>query len=264
MDRTESDMFSGLQASLSKNQAEWADKYPEAELEQNFTRFKEYDLDDTGFITPANLKAILDTMEVPVTMDDVSNMILEIAILSGHDNDGKLSFRDYMKCIDHEKNMRAHNDSIDAMNELALSTPESEQPAATEEPPPPMERMRGSSFAVMDTIAQNRILAFQQAIKEKKAEGEKPAAKILSENKFANKLSKFKRIENGQQPARMNNDDAHKATLKNKLAAFEHAAKKEEPVAMKKTWKTAGHGQWNHKTQIAGGIAPKKTFADLP
>lgn len=106
----------------------------------------------------------------------------------------------------------------------------------------------------------------------------------------------------------MNNDDAHKATLKNKLAAFEQAAKKEEPVVMKKTcarlpmprcrcawlpracsparvpasracarrrhsratphgrdrWKSAGHGHWNHKTQIAGGIAPKKTFADLP
>jgi len=267
MDRTESDVMSGMAISMEKNKMEWQDHYADSELEHFFARFKEYDLDDTGFITPGNLKAILEVMDVNVSHDDVSNMILEVAILSNHENDGKLSFRDYMKCIDYENQKKAHNDTIDAMAELDLSR-EDEPPALTEEPvepPPPMERMRGSSFAVMDTIAQNRIMAFQKAIKDKQAEKEKTPAKILSENKFANKLAKFKKIETGEQPSRVNNDDAHKATLKNKLAAFEQQSKKQEPVEMKKTWKSVGAGRnWKPKTEFAGGVAPKKTFADLP
>merc|ERR1712196_95126 len=111
--------------------------------------------------------------------------------------------------------------------------------------------MRGSSFAVMDNLAQSRINAFQKAIKDKQADEEKTPAEILAKNKFANKLSKFKQIETGTAPARVNNDDAHKATLKNKLAAFEQQAKK-EPVEFKKTWAKVGG---------AGNYKPKTTFA---
>ena len=36
-------------------------------------------------------------------------MITEVSILCGHDDDGKLSFRDYMNCMSYEKIKNEHN-----------------------------------------------------------------------------------------------------------------------------------------------------------
>ena len=93
LNRRESDIASGIE--LVK---EDFPSYTEEDLVRHFMSFKEYDLDGTGFITPENLKPILDAMDevVAFTMEEVQGMIAEVAILCDHPNDGKLSFRDYM------------------------------------------------------------------------------------------------------------------------------------------------------------------------
>ena len=88
------------------------DEFPDYDgddIQKHFDTFKEFDVDDTGFISPENLKVVLDALGVEVDMDVVNGMILEVAILSNHENDGKLSFRDYMKCMEYEKHKDEHN-----------------------------------------------------------------------------------------------------------------------------------------------------------
>lgn len=258
MNRTESDAMSGL--SLDRNIPEWSE-YTEVELERHFSRFKEYDLDNTGFVTEANLKTILEAMEIPCTDEQVKNMITEAGYLTGHENDGRLSFRDFMKVMDYEAKRAAHNERVDSVSELA---------EAGVEPPPDFEatRLRGSSLAVMDTLATSRIEAFQQVIKDaKKKEKEIPATPAAA--RFQNKLAKFKRFEDGA-PERPNNDNLHKQAIKGKLAAFEAAQKStEDPVAFKKEWKNTSKGKWEEKQTRAPGAGggappPKKNIADLP
>ena len=41
-------------------------------------------------------------------------MIAEVAILTCHDNDGKLSFRDYCACMDYENIKNETNEMADA------------------------------------------------------------------------------------------------------------------------------------------------------
>ena len=77
----ESDVASGIE--LVK---EDFPSYSEGDLARHFMCFKEYDLDDAGFITPENLKAILDTMDdaVVITIEEVQGMIAEVAVLCDH------------------------------------------------------------------------------------------------------------------------------------------------------------------------------------
>ena len=44
-------------------------KWEPEELEKHFAQFKEFDVDDTGFISPENLKAIMEALEVVVDME---------------------------------------------------------------------------------------------------------------------------------------------------------------------------------------------------
>ena len=61
----------------------------------------------------------------------------------------------------------------------------------------------------------------------------------------------------------LGSDDITKATLKNKAAAFEHAAKQVPAQQMKKTWKTSAAGGYKKETVFAGGPAPKKRMSEL-
>ena len=102
---------------------------------------------------------------------------------------------------------------------------------------------------------------------QKKKEKAVPATPAQA--RFQNKLAKFQRIEDGTAPPKRNNDGAQQAAIKNKLAAFENAKKTaEDPAAFKRDWKAVSQGKWAEKvTQAPGGgagVAPKKTFADLP
>ena len=126
-------------------------------------------------------------------------------------------------------------------------------------------------------------------------------AKTRSVARFNDKLSKFKRIEDAgapgtvgrhpnrpatqrlaphpprrahktrtltltlpAPPSQVRQEELHKMTLKNKLAAFEAQSKKQPEPTFKKTWKNTCPGNWKQKTQFAGGPPPKKSINDLP
>ena len=56
-----------------------------------------------------------------VSQEVVTGMITEVSILCGHDDDGKLSFRDYMNCMSYEKIKDEHNAQLFACDvELPL------------------------------------------------------------------------------------------------------------------------------------------------
>ena len=55
------------------------------------------------------------------------------------------------------------------------------------------------------------------------------------------------------------------AGARGKAAMFEAAGKQPTAPAVKKTWASAGGGgNYKKKTAFEGGVAAKKTFADLP
>lgn len=102
--RTASDVMSGLM--LSRDHAV-CEKFSEDSLTQMFATFQEFDMDRSGFISVDNLKAICEAQLV--------NMIMEVAILTGHENDGKLSFRDY--CALHAYEVLLHKKKGDTDEE---------------------------------------------------------------------------------------------------------------------------------------------------
>mmetsp|Transcript_18 Transcript_18/g.35 ORF Transcript_18/g.35 Transcript_18/m.35 type:complete len:285 (+) Transcript_18:26-880(+) len=269
--RTESDVMSGMEVHRSY------ERYPHfstEELDNYFQQFKNFDVDDSGFISPANLSEVLAAMDIAMTVEQTRCMIEEVAVLSGHDNDGKLSFRDYMACIQYDTNAEAHNNKIEADIELRLSLSEDTLPlsisdttadneTATAEESSPPSRMRRSSFSVMQAIAKSRISSYEQACEAKKPTD--PKDNVPS--KFISRLDKFKRIEaknaaGGTAPS-VNNECLQAAALKTKLLAFEQASKKVDPVLFKKSWKNVSHGSWALKSKVVGGVAPKKTLAQV-
>ena len=148
-DRTKSDLISGLSISQPHELERYDGTYTEDELAKHFETFKNYDLDDSGFISPDNLKQIMEALEIACSEEQLKNMIDEVAILAGHTTDGQLSFRDYIGCLEYEKDKDAVNAAIDATRERQESVEEAppaegEEPALEEEP---QTRMRGSSFA---------------------------------------------------------------------------------------------------------------------
>lgn len=281
--RRASDATSGLE--LKREQ--WPD-YSEEELSRNFELFKAYDIDNSGFITQENLLEVLRAMGVAedYTLASVSLIIEEVAVLTGHDNDGKLSFRDYMHAIRYDKQAAEENLALDALDALTverkLSTielvdAEAPRPVGNEEaavmlvgevpqtptepepepaPPPPM-RARQSSMAALNALASSRIKAFQS---------------LATEHTGREKLAAFrtKPVELGPM---VNSDDMHKQTLRNKVAAFEVAATYKGKVELKRTWKKVGGvAQWGsykagQTIVLAGqpvGVAPKKKLCELP
>uniref|UniRef100_A0A7S2JMW6 EF-hand domain-containing protein n=1 Tax=Haptolina brevifila TaxID=156173 RepID=A0A7S2JMW6_9EUKA len=297
--RTVSDMMSGMSIKRTSNAA-YA-PYTDNQLTSHFARFKQYDLDDTGYVTADNLKQIMQAMEIEVSDLQCTNMIDEVAILVGHENDGKLSFRDYCALLSYEKAKTAANEMADAEEEMHESIRESQRgsqrqegeaakaagteggaeaaPAGVEEISEIVPglvpglvkqesgiehgRMRGSSFAVLDTIALTRIQIFEQTIQEVAAKEKVNPAQVAKQSKFNSKLEKFRKIESGAEPHRVNQENMQKQTLKAKLVAFEEAAKK-DPVIIKTTWKNQRPGSWAAKKQIGSGPPPKKSLTDLP
>lgn len=272
--RRASDAASGIDL----NREEWSD-YNDDEIVRNFELFQAYDLDSTGFISPENLFDVLKAMEVPdCSMEMVHSIIEETAILTGHDNDGKLSFRDYMHAIRQDNIAADHNDALDAAAERRLSQAEAEaEPAADlesesesgaapeperDEPPAdvkeaPMEeaRARRGSMSALNTLASARIKAFQQVVADASAH---------------EKLNAFRTKPAEMSGPMVNSDELHKETLRNKVKAFEVAATFKGKIELKKTWKKVG-GAGNYapgqKILLGGkpaGVAPKKKLSELP
>lgn len=278
--RRASDAASGLE--LKREQ--WPD-YSEEELSRNFELFKAYDVDNSGFITPENLLEVMRAMDVAedYTIASVAGIVEEVAILTGHDNDGKLSFRDFMNALRYDRQAAEENLALDALDALAMErrlsaaelagTADShpvgngeaaepvgdvpQKPTEPEEPAPPPVRARQSSMAALNALASSRIKAFQS---------------LTTEHMEREKLAAFrtKPVEAGPM---VNSDDMHKETLRNKIAAFEVAATYKGKIELKRTWKKIGGvTQWGsykagQKVLLAGqpaGVAPKKKLCELP
>lgn len=238
------------------------------DLGRHFQMFQQYDIDDSGFITPQNLLEVLQAMEVKdVSIEMVHSIIEEVAVLSGHDNDGKLSFRDYMRAIQYDTQAAMHNLAIDAEREMRISISEATDGsnhtgAAAPEPEPPeptQGRARQSSMAALNELAASRIRAFQNVATE--------AAQREKLNAF-----RTKPVEAGPM---VNSDDMHKETLRNKVKAFEVAAKFKGTIELKKTWRRVGGqaetggGQYDSSKKLMLGALPtkpppKKKLRDLP
>lgn len=118
--RTATDAVSGL----ALNRSDFP-TYSDDELLTHFTTFTQYDLDSSGFISPQNLLDVLTAMEVPEASEEMVKLIIEeVAVLTGHENDGKLSFRDYMTCMEMDHQAAMHNLALDAEEELAVTVEE--------------------------------------------------------------------------------------------------------------------------------------------
>lgn len=234
--RRASDAVSGLEL----KREEWPD-YSDDEILKQFELFQQYDLDSSGFISPENMFEVLKAMEVPgISIDTVNAIIEEVAILTGHDNDGKLSFRDFMACVRYDHQAASHNLMLDAAAERRLSISEAEPapkpvgqestPDSVPEPEPTMDqpepRARRSSMSAMNALASGRIKAFQL---------------VANEAMEREKLNAFKSRPQLFEGPVVNSDDMHMETLKNKLKAFELAATFKGKTELKKTWKKV-HG----------------------
>lgn len=267
--RTVSDAHSGL----SLNATEWHGKYSHDELARHFELFNRYDIDSSGFISKENLLDVLQAMEVQnANLNMCTAIIDEVAVLCNHDNDGVLSFRDFMKAIEYDHQAARQNQSLDAVDDDAAEDatgdesapaeavadvpPPAEAAAAEEAPPPARTRARHTSLSVVHELASSRIAAFQQ---------------VVNDAQVASKLSAFKQTPAVLDCPLVNSDDMQKETLANKVKAFEVACKFKGAVELKKTWRVAhgGHGNYTPGQRLVAGGAPakpppRKKISELP
>jgi len=114
-------------------------------------------------------------------------------------------------------------------------------------------------MSVVAAVAGARIRAFQAA---------------ADANAAKEKLNAFKSMV-GRVPSGplVNSDDMQKETLRNKVKAFETAAKYKDKIELKKTWRQVGNssscGNYSsgNRLVLAGkpvGPPPKKKITDLP
>lgn len=286
--RTISDAHSGL----SLNAAEWPG-YSSDDLARHFELFNRYDIDSSGFISKENLLDVLQAMEVDgANLDMCTAIIDEVAVLCNHDNDGVLSFRDYMKAIEYDHQAARQNQSLDAVDDEAAEDSGAESaeetgaenankakasvgaeraPAeataadalqaqtaeAEEAAPPPRTRVRHTSLSVVHELASSRIAAFQQVVNDAQA--------------AASKLRAFQQPPAVLDCPLVNSDEMQKETLANKVKAFEVACKFKGTVELKKTWRVAhgGHGNYTPGQRLVIGGAPakpppRKKISELP
>ncbi|KAL1519075.1 hypothetical protein AB1Y20_003342 [Prymnesium parvum] len=226
--RTQSDLKSGLKRSSLANEVKrFENIYTEAELEEHFAMFKEYDLDDSGFLSATNLLAILEAMGIEATRQQVNNMIEEVAIFSGHENDGHLSFRDYIMCLEYEKKAGEGLDQIAEEEETEVPSRRYSQ----------AENM-SSVFSKVDRMAKDRIKMFQASVEEAaKANKQSPAA-VMKQNKFAARLAKFQQPD--PSPTSRQAEKFVKSSIKAHMSAFETASKEvPSKKAFRQAWKSA-------------------------
>ena len=218
----------------------------EVDVERYWETFQALDIDSSGFISPDNMLEVLHALGLEVTMDVVASMIEEVAQLTGHGNDGQVSFRDFMSVIQHD---RAGSKAVQPEDEPS--------PVGQTTTSEPELRARTSSMGALSDLAASRIKAFQHRADEAAAQREK--------------LSMFKKAPPmALDEPMVNSDDMHLESLASKLKAFEIAATFKGKTELKRTWKKAdgaGNYRGSHKILLCGvktGIAPKKKLSDLP
>lgn len=236
-------------------------QYTEEEIARHFALFNQYDVDSTGFISKENLLECLQAMSIEgASLAMATTIIDEVAVLCGHDNDGRLSFRDYMHAIEYDKQAALHNLALDAAAEQPLpcdEEPVGANPEAPAEQPEeqPQGRARHSSLSVVHSLASSRIAAFQQ---------------VVNDARVAAKIEAFKTTPL-EASVMVNSDEIMRETLANKIKAFEVAAKFTGKVALKKTWRQAhgAHGNYTPGQKIMIGDKPakpppRKKLSELP
>merc|ERR550537_413460 len=237
-------------------------------------------------------------MEVAdVSMEIVTSIIDEVAVLTGHDNDGKLSFRDYMHAIRQDRIAAEHNEALDAAEEKRLSVVEVTEaavevseaavevavaPAVEEEPASPSgapapadeakaeEEIKPAEAASEEEAAPTRARrGSMSALNALAASRIKAFQQVVSDASAAQKLAAFKNRPVEMSGPMVNSDEMHKETLRNKVKAFEVAATFKGKLELRKTWKQVGgqhakggsNYQAGQKIYLAGqpaGVAPKK------
>lgn len=297
-DRRASDMTSGLEL-----KRENFPTFSDDDISRNFELFKAYDLDNSGFITPENMFDVLKALDMEVTMESTNGMIEEVATLTGHDNDGKLSFRDFMNMTFHDQQAaesmsgerEAENTAAAASREIdvpdspvgALTpafetqtqqsetqfTPESEPEVA---PASPGGEQRTNTC---DVVAEPALQTPPPLAKRRSsmsilnavaADRIKAFQQVATDAVEREKLHKFKKAPVEMTGPMVNSDNMHLQTLQSKLKAFEIAAHHKGKTEVRKTWKKvggAGNYQSGNKILLGGqpvGVAPKKKISDLP
>lgn len=115
-----------------------------------------------------------------------------------------------------------------------------------------MTRRRQSSMSAVNAVAVARIKAFQMTVNAAAAQ---------------NKINAFKKTE--YSGPIVNSEEIHMMTLKNKVQAFEVAARFKGKVELKKTWREVGASRYNPGKKIMlndlpAKPPPKKKLSDLP
>lgn len=93
-----------------------------------------------------------------MSQEVVTGMITEVSILCGHDDDGKLSFRDYMSCMSYEKIKNEHNkvaeEALEAAEEClerGITDPQVRAPRPARPPPTASLRLHLSCSYLLRT-----------------------------------------------------------------------------------------------------------------
>jgi len=292
--RRASDMTSGLEL-----KRENFPSFSDDDVSRNFELFKAYDLDNSGFITPKNMFEVLKALDMDVTMESVNGMIEEVAILTGHDNDGQLSFRDFMNMAFHDQqaaeslstttelqNIAAASHEIDVPDSpvgalapaLEPQMPQSEpqfMPASELELAPADEQRTNACALLAEPALQTPPPMAKRrssiSVLNALAAGRiKAFQQVATDAAEREKLNKFKKAPVEMTGPMVNSDNMHLETLKSKLKAFEIAVHHKGKTEVRKTWKKvggAGNYQSGNKILLGGqpvGVAPKKKISDLP
>lgn len=147
--------------------------FSDDEVKRQFELFKHYDLDDSGFITAENMLDVLKALDVKdVSTESVIGMIEEVAVLTGHENDGRLSFRDFMNLAIHDKkateNLAASREEEPSAAAPTIDEPES--PVGSPAPAPTSEEVgRKRSDAAAEDMIEEMMREARRSEEEKEA-----------------------------------------------------------------------------------------------
>lgn len=274
---------------------------PEAEVRRYHAEFLEFVLEDDAkrgqfYITPDSLVDLLHAHGMDdMDLEHAKAMLAEVAVLNGHDDDGKLSFRDYMRSILYDE-QREENNALydDAVDELPAGAETIDAAAPADGAASAnsgdsarqlwrrasskiiaVNRMRQSAFSVVRGLTITKINRWKQMEEEQKsaAEASKPAAGTPSGEKLVTEYDKatgkFHKVRKAPSRASSMLGTAGMAevSLKAKVAAFQDAIQHKAggpSIDLKKTWKAVGTQRYVAKVMISGGPAPRKSLAELP
>ena len=275
---------------------------PQAEVRRHHQEFLEFVLEDEAklgsyYITPTSLVELLHAHGMEdMDLEQAKAMLAEVAVLNGHDDDGKLSFRDYICSVlydeQREENNALYDDAVDDPPSGAETVDAAE--AAADEASTgqgdsarqlwrrasskiiAVNRMRQSAFSVLRGLTITKINRWKQMEEEQKSAAE-ASSKVRAGTPTGEKLvteydkatGKFHKVRKAPSRASslLGTAGMAEVSLKGKVAAFQDAIQHKDggrSIDLKKTWKAVGTQRYVAKVMISGGPPPRKSFAELP